>query len=158
MPTTPQGIYYPDASTNVAPLHTVLATMASSIDNSLPDDTGWVTSGIAVTGNANFTVSAYSLRRIGKHIKGRITVTFTGNPLSSDASGDFANVLLPTIPTAWAPTGFSAPITMERVGAAVSFGWAETNGQLRLVSSSLQSVTVLATNATYVIYLDHFTG
>ena len=121
-------------------------------------DTGWVTSGLAVTGNASFTVTAYSVRRSGNHIKGRITVTFTGSPLSSDANGDFANVTLPTIPTAWAPTGYSAPITMERVGAAVSFGWAGTNGQLHLVSSSLQSAVVLVTGATYVIYLDHFTG
>lgn len=121
-------------------------------------DTGWVTSGLTVTGNANFTVSAYVMRRIGKHVKGRISVTFTGSPLSSDAGGDFTNVALPTIPAAWAPTGFSAPITMERVGAAVSFGWAATTGQLSLVSSSLQSAVVLATGAPYVIYLDHFTG
>ena len=121
-------------------------------------DTGWVTSGLAVTGNANFTVTAYSMRRSGNHVKGRIAVTFTGGSLSSDAAGDFANVALPTIPADWAPTGFSAPITMERVGAAVSFGWAETTGQLRLISSSLQSAVVLATGASYVIYLDHFTG
>lgn len=39
MPTTPQGIYYPDAATNITPQHTVLATMASSIDTILADDT-----------------------------------------------------------------------------------------------------------------------
>ena len=120
-------------------------------------DTGWVTSGIAVTGNSNFIVSAYAMRRRGDHVKGRITATFTGNTLSSDAAGDFANVTLPTIPAEWSPTGYSAPITMERVGAAVSFGWAETTGQLRLISSSLQSAVVLATGATYVIDLDHVT-
>lgn len=38
MPTTSQGIYYPDSTTNVAPLHTVLSTMASSIDNILAGD------------------------------------------------------------------------------------------------------------------------
>lgn len=35
MPTTPQGIYYPDSTTNVAPLHTVFSAMASSIDDAL---------------------------------------------------------------------------------------------------------------------------
>lgn len=35
MPTTSQGIYYPDSTTNVAPLHTVFSTMASSIDTVL---------------------------------------------------------------------------------------------------------------------------
>lgn len=38
MPTTSQGIYYPDAATNAAPLHTVLATMASSINAILGGD------------------------------------------------------------------------------------------------------------------------
>src|SRR5690606_9654199 len=39
MPTTSQGIYYPDAATNITPQHTVLATMASSIDTILDNDT-----------------------------------------------------------------------------------------------------------------------
>lgn len=38
MPTTSQGIYFPDANTNVTPLHTVFSTMASSIDNILAGD------------------------------------------------------------------------------------------------------------------------
>lgn len=38
MPTTSQGIYYPDAATNVAPLHTVFSTMASSINSILAGD------------------------------------------------------------------------------------------------------------------------
>lgn len=38
MPTTSQGIYYPDSATNITPLHTVLATMASSIDTILDGD------------------------------------------------------------------------------------------------------------------------
>lgn len=38
MPTTSQGIYYPDSTTNVAPLHTVFSTMATSIDNILAGD------------------------------------------------------------------------------------------------------------------------
>jgi hypothetical protein len=36
MATTPKGIYYPTASDQVAPLHTVFAGLASSVDAALP--------------------------------------------------------------------------------------------------------------------------
>lgn len=119
-------------------------------------DTGWVTSGLAISTSANFTLSSYALRRVANRVTGRIVVVFTGSPLSSDASGDFANVNIGSLPTGWHPSAYAMPMTMERVGAAVSYGWAEANGTLRLISSSLQSAVVLATNAQYAIYLDHY--
>jgi hypothetical protein len=38
MPTTANGVYYPDSATNITPLETVFSTMASSIDNILAGD------------------------------------------------------------------------------------------------------------------------
>lgn len=124
--------------------------------NTSEDDTGWVTSGLSITMSANFTLGSYTLRRVGNRVTGRIVVTFVGSNLSSDAAGDFANVNIGSLPGGWSPTQYAMPMTMERVGAAISYGWAEVGGTLRLISSSLQSQVVLSNGAQYAIYLDHY--
>jgi hypothetical protein len=58
MPTTARGIYYPDTSTNITPLETVLATMATSVDTYLSANATIHT--IANTAARAALVSAYS--------------------------------------------------------------------------------------------------
>lgn len=120
--------------------------------------TGWVTSGLGITVTSNWSLTSYIMRRDGNRITGRLVLTFTGNPLSSDASGDFANAAIGTLPSGWRPGGFVQPCTLERgPGGATSNAWADPSGALTLVSSTLQSATVLATGQQYVLYLDHLT-
>ena len=119
-------------------------------------DTGWITTGVGVMVSSNWTLSSYVLRRVGHRVTGRLVLTFTGGPLSSDAGGDFANAAIGTLPSGWRPDAFVQRCTLERgPGGATSNAWADPNGALTLVSSTLQSATVLATGQQYVLYLDH---
>ena len=119
-------------------------------------DTGWITTGLGITVTSNWSLTSYIMRRVGNRITGRLALTFRGNPLSSDAGGDFTNAAIGTLPSGWRPGAFVQRCTLERgPGGATSNAWADPNGALILVSSTLQSATVLATGQQYVLYLDH---
>ena len=119
-------------------------------------DTGWVTTGLGITVTSNWSLTSYIMRRVGNRITGRLVLTFTGGSLSSDANGDFANAAIGTLPSGWRPGAFVQRCTLERgPGGATSNAWTDPNGALTLVSSTLQSATVLATGQQYVLYLDH---
>ena len=119
-------------------------------------DTGWITTGLGITVTSNWSLTSYIMRRVGNRITGRLFLTFRGGPLSSDAGGDFANAAIGTLPSGWRPGAFVQRCTLERgPGGATSNAWADPNGALTLVSSTLQSAIVLATGQQYVLYLDH---
>ncbi len=119
-------------------------------------DTGWITTGLGITVASNWSLTSYTMRRVGNRITGRLVLTFKGGSLSSDANGDFANAAIGTLPSGWRPGAFAQRCTLERgPGGATSNAWADPNGALTLVSSTLQSATVLATGQQYVLYLDH---
>lgn len=83
MATTPNGIYYPTSSDNIAPLEAVFATMASSIDDAVKSIQSGKSSAVTVgttVGNANTAAITFATAfATAPSITGSVQMTATGS-------------------------------------------------------------------------------
>lgn len=72
----------------------------------IPDDTGWLTTGLFLSPSSDCTVSNYSLRKIGNRVQGVINVTWAGGTVTPDSVGNFGdrNAII-TMPLGWQYSG-----------------------------------------------------
>lgn len=107
MPTTAKGLVYPDSTGDVE-LWDHLQNLADSADTAIGNvavDTGWITTGYTMA--SSHTASSFNIRAIGKIVS--IVVVGTLNPApTSNTNGDYGNVTVLTVPTAFIPSAAPA--------------------------------------------------
>lgn len=95
-------------------------------------DTDWVTTGITMTPGPGFTIDSYRMRRIGKTVHARIAATYTGAGFNSNAFGNFTDLTVATLPTAWSPTGEPWELNPSENGFRQWFGRITELGNLQI--------------------------
>lgn len=176
MPTTSNGIWYPDDNTKVDNLAGLFSTMASSINtaiNSVGDgiqpvtytDTGWTLNGITAAANfstvtdanGNTTSVKGGMRRWGPMVELRFRIKYTGPLLRADANGNLADKLCATISnTSMRPSG--------NVYSGFNYGPGKGTGGIRVEPDGTINIVDLYPNAEILtnfvcqIYATYFTG
>lgn len=120
-------------------------------------DTGWLTTGLAITAATNFAISSYRLRRIGGRVLGRVTVAYSGTAASLSNGRLSAALPVCTMPAGWGST-YGAEMLRMPAWSTVSPGpaewWARPSAQdIQLTGSTLASQTVPSGLAIAIDYL-----
>lgn len=118
-------------------------------------DTGLLSSGLAITPAANFTITDYFLRRRGKNVSGRVQVKYTGPDVSSDSAGNFGDTTAFTLPAGWRPDAYRRDVQWQNTGVAQLFGGANTDGTVLLSHAARSSGVVLSSGTSYNAFLDY---
>lgn len=118
-------------------------------------DTGWVSSGLTITDGTDWAVSSYTVRRAGMVAYIRVTLTYTGADLATNAIGSFpVDYLMCTLPAGWRPSETS-PCYVSQNGLREWFGQATVNGSVYithgLANQTLTSGTVITVRGMYFV-------
>lgn len=98
------------------------------------EDTGWVTSGLAVNPFANFAITSYRLRRMSGVVRGEVIVTYSGATLTVSSVGTINETGMFTLPAGW---GCGAGTTPPLFDAYKTSGYARWHGRANTVNFSL---------------------
>lgn len=155
MGTTSNGLPWPAGTDPVVNGDDAIKALADAL-NVWVLDTGWVTTGLTVTPAANFTVGSYRLRKLGKRAIGRISITYTGSNLVADASGNFTDTQMFTLPAGYATNaGIGWPLlSLAQAGTRQWFGRTDNSTGVCVITHGLPTQTLSAGTALDC-YIDH---
>lgn len=104
------------------------------------DDTGWITTGLAITPGTNWTVASYSLRKSRNQAWVRVNLTYAGPDVTTGADGNLGDMQAATIPDGYRPV-YSWTLTVSEFATRTWGGFISTAGVLTL-SNGLPAQTL----------------
>ncbi len=91
-------------------------------------DTGWMTSGIAITDQAGWKVSSYRLKREGNRVHGVVVCERTGDDIVPSATGNFTDSIAFSMPVGWRNgSGVTQQFAIVQTGVKTAFARADAN-------------------------------
>lgn len=119
-------------------------------------DTDWLTTGLTITAGTDWTVNSYRMRRVGMIAYAKLTLTYTGAGITTNATGDVTggDPAMCTLPAGWRPID-PMLINVSQNATREWFGQISTAGVVAL-THGLPTQT-LATNTVLIARGFYFT-